>query len=398
MLEHSKRFPGLNRDCDHPQAETDQEQQTQPAQRRQPSASRTRLRGNVGGNVNKPFGSKGVEPGNSHLNLDQLPKIVLGIGLTGFRRILRAGQFGGNLSVGEADAGQHLRARKAECYKATIGVGQKIDCLQNLSDLIRPITIKIIDQDNQRPPPERRREQEMTSEFGAIPGPDEVEAAAGPRQTYRYPRVPIGAESTRTRDPGYGSRGVSRRIKRRGERNGHSRPDWAAGALKCPKAGWRSSSLAWLVNRLGRRKEAFWPASDRDGGRPRSVSPAENRQAGLISRCCGPRILFNAVGIRRLDEGQSFCCVLLNNPMVARQRLLSKIEAIRKEHWDGASEYARYLAKLKANPSSSTKGSEQLIRLGLLREAHGWTRIRTAGRDNMADIKDRATLSAAGSA
>jgi hypothetical protein len=84
--------------------------------------------------------------------------------------------------------------------------------------------------------------------------------------------------------------------------------------------------------------------------------------------------------------------------MVARQRLLSKIEAIRKEHWDGASEYARYLAKLKANPSSSTKGSEQLIRLGLLREAHGWTRIRTAGRDNMADIKDRATLSAAGSA
>ena len=71
----------------------------------------------------------------------------------------------------------------------------------------------------------------------------------------------------------------------------------------------------------------------------------------------------------------------------------------------GASEYARYLAKLKANPSLSFQypgsveyeGSEQLIRLGLLREAQGWTWIRTAGRD-MEDIKDRATLSAAGSA
>jgi hypothetical protein len=115
--------------------------------------------------------------------------------------------------------------------------------------------------------------------------------------------------------------------------------------------------------------------------------------------------LFNVVGIRRLGEGQSFCCVLLNNPMVARQRLLSKIEAIRKEHWDGASEYARYLAKLKANPSLSFQypgsveyeGSEQLISLGLLREAQGWTRIRTAGRD-MADVKDKAIIPAAGSA
>jgi hypothetical protein len=97
--------------------------------------------------------------------------------------------------------------------------------------------------------------------------------------------------------------------------------------------------------------------------------------------------------------------MLLNNPTVARQRSLSKIEAIRKEHWDGASEYAHYLAKLKANPSLSFQypgsveyeGSGQLIRLGSLREDHGWARIRTAGGD-MADIKDRATLSAAGSA
>ena len=81
------------------------------------------------------------------------------------------------------------------------------------------------------------------------------------------------------------------------------------------------------------------------------------------------------------------------------------IEAIRKEHWDGASEYARYLAKLKANPSLGFhypgsveyEGSEQLIRLGLLHEDHGWMRIRTAGND-MADIEDRVTLSAAGSA
>jgi hypothetical protein len=81
------------------------------------------------------------------------------------------------------------------------------------------------------------------------------------------------------------------------------------------------------------------------------------------------------------------------------------IEAIRKEHWDGASEYERYLAKLKANPSLSFhypgsveyEGSEQLIRLGLLHEDHGWMRIRTVGND-MADIEDRVTLSAAGSA
>ena len=80
------------------------------------------------------------------------------------------------------------------------------------------------------------------------------------------------------------------------------------------------------------------------------------------------------------------------------------IEAIRKEHWDGASEYARYLAKLKANPSLNFhypgsveyEGSEQLIRLGLLHEDHGWMRIRTAGND-MADIEERVTLSAAGS-
>jgi glycosyltransferase involved in cell wall biosynthesis len=60
-------------------------------------------------------------------------------------------------------------------------------------------------------------------------------------------------------------------------------------------------------------------------------------------------------------------------------------EVNRKEHWDGASEYGRYLAKLRQNPSLSFhysgsaayEGSEQLVRLGLLREDEEWRRIRT---------------------
>jgi glycosyltransferase involved in cell wall biosynthesis len=61
------------------------------------------------------------------------------------------------------------------------------------------------------------------------------------------------------------------------------------------------------------------------------------------------------------------------------------LEVNRKEHWDGASEYARYQAKLKQNPSLGFhytgsleyQGSEQLIRLGLLREDREWMRIRS---------------------
>jgi hypothetical protein len=64
-----------------------------------------------------------------------------------------------------------------------------------------------------------------------------------------------------------------------------------------------------------------------------------------------------------------------------------RTEAGRKEHWDGASEYARYLAKLQDDPSLSFHypgsveydGSEQLIRLGLLREDQEWMHIRTMG-------------------
>ena len=71
-----------------------------------------------------------------------------------------------------------------------------------------------------------------------------------------------------------------------------------------------------------------------------------------------------------------------------------KTEADRKEHWSGASEYARYLAKLTKNPSLSFhyagsvayEGSEQLVRLGLLREDQGWRQIRA-----FADYDPRAT-------
>jgi hypothetical protein len=65
------------------------------------------------------------------------------------------------------------------------------------------------------------------------------------------------------------------------------------------------------------------------------------------------------------------------------------IETVRREHWDGASEYARYLAKLKTNPSLrfhyrgsvEYEGREQLISSGLLPEDQRWMRIRTAARD-----------------
>ncbi len=59
-------------------------------------------------------------------------------------------------------------------------------------------------------------------------------------------------------------------------------------------------------------------------------------------------------------------------------------EVKRKEHWNGASEYARYSAKLRNNPSLSLhyagsvayESSHQLVRLGLLREDQGWEQIR----------------------
>ena len=61
-------------------------------------------------------------------------------------------------------------------------------------------------------------------------------------------------------------------------------------------------------------------------------------------------------------------------------------EAERKEHWNGASEYARYAAKLRNNPSLSFhyagsvayEGSDQLVLLGLLKEDQGWEQIRKA--------------------
>jgi glycosyltransferase involved in cell wall biosynthesis len=61
-------------------------------------------------------------------------------------------------------------------------------------------------------------------------------------------------------------------------------------------------------------------------------------------------------------------------------------EVKRKEHWNGAREYARYWSKLKNNPlltfhypgSVEYEGSEQLISLGLLREDQAWRQIRGA--------------------
>jgi hypothetical protein len=60
-------------------------------------------------------------------------------------------------------------------------------------------------------------------------------------------------------------------------------------------------------------------------------------------------------------------------------------EVNRKEHWKGASEYTRYLVKLKQNPTLSLhydgsvayEDSRQLVRLGLLREDEEWKEIRT---------------------
>ena len=74
-----------------------------------------------------------------------------------------------------------------------------------------------------------------------------------------------------------------------------------------------------------------------------------------------------------------------------------EIEAHLKEHWDDASEYERYLAKLKHNPSLSFHypgsiaytGSEQLVRLGLLREDRGWAQVRSSRSPGMAGEDQR---------
>jgi Glycosyl transferase family 2 len=60
------------------------------------------------------------------------------------------------------------------------------------------------------------------------------------------------------------------------------------------------------------------------------------------------------------------------------------VEVARKEHWDNASEYSRYLAKLECNTglsfhylrSVAYENSDQLLRLGLMRQDDGWMRVR----------------------
>jgi hypothetical protein len=69
-------------------------------------------------------------------------------------------------------------------------------------------------------------------------------------------------------------------------------------------------------------------------------------------------------------------------------------EVIRKEHWQGASEYRRYRAKLKHrgglsfhyDESVAYEDSQQLVRLGLMREDDAWMRIRTANSFHRAYI------------
>jgi glycosyltransferase involved in cell wall biosynthesis len=71
-------------------------------------------------------------------------------------------------------------------------------------------------------------------------------------------------------------------------------------------------------------------------------------------------------------------------------------EVHRKEHWNGASEYARYLAKLRKDPSLSFQysgsvayeSSDQLVRLGLLREDRGWEQIRKAAASDPRTRRD----------
>jgi hypothetical protein len=73
------------------------------------------------------------------------------------------------------------------------------------------------------------------------------------------------------------------------------------------------------------------------------------------------------------------------------------IEVGRKEHWRGAREYRRYLAKLRHEPglsfhyngSVAYEDSQQLLRLALMREDDAWMRIRTAS------ARHRACVSAA---
>ncbi len=84
--------------------------------------------------------------------------------------------------------------------------------------------------------------------------------------------------------------------------------------------------------------------------------------------------------------------VLLHFKLLEDLSARLNMEINRKEQWDGASlswagESARCLAKLRSEPGLSFyydgsvgyEDSEQLVRLGLIREDEGWMRIRTAG-------------------
>ena len=70
------------------------------------------------------------------------------------------------------------------------------------------------------------------------------------------------------------------------------------------------------------------------------------------------------------------------------------IEVIRKEHWQSAGEYRRYLAKLKHGAglsfhydgSVAYEDSQQLVRLGLMQEDDAWMRMRSASSPHRACV------------
>jgi glycosyltransferase involved in cell wall biosynthesis len=101
--------------------------------------------------------------------------------------------------------------------------------------------------------------------------------------------------------------------------------------------------------------------------------------------------------------------VLLHFKFLADFSARLNVEINRKEQWDGVSlswagESARCLAKLRSEPglsfyydgSVAYEDSQQLVRLGLMRENNAWMRIRTGG-DPFTKIRGRSRPTPAGS-
>jgi len=164
----------------------------------------------------------------------------------------------------------------------------------------------------------------------------------------------------------------------------------------------------------GVRRQRFPPYSVVGGARWRLLFPVLNRHYHLLKamwRICDYLRLPLPIGLKRAPSlnkipflrwslGMRFLHIHTTTPInlsnvtgvllhfkfledfLARVR----IEVARKEHWDGASEYSRYLAKLEQNPGLNFKypgsvayeNSDQLVQLGLMQEDNGWMRVRGA--------------------